>query len=323
MPQCQHNGAYQKKIQVTAKIESLDQDQSAATRAGRWAFLALLAGNISLSIGALLVRLADTGPTASAFWRMAIALPFLLALAWRENGARASGGRLPPRGAIIVASAAGIFFALDLVAWHIGILQTKVANATLFGNCASLLLVIWGIFLARTVPRGWQALAILLAFAGSALLMGQSYELSPAFLVGDLLSLLAGILYTGYVILMQRVRGTLAPWTALAISSVVCVPILLGTALALGEAIVPQNWTPLILLALTSQIIGQGLMTWSLPRFSPLVIGLTLLVQPAVAALAGWLAFGELLGPIDIFGGMMVGVALVLIRLPSRRTAPI
>ena len=35
------------------------------------------------------------------------------------------------------------------------------------------------------------------------------------------------------------------------------------------------------------------------------------------------LAFGELLGPIDIFGGMLVGAALVLIRLPSRRTAPI
>ena len=303
---------------MTAKIDHLDETSRAAPLAGRWAFLALLAGNISLSIGAMLVRLADTGPTASAFWRMAIALPILLALAWRE-----SGGRLPPRSAILIAGAAGIFFALDLAAWHIGILQTKVANATLFGNCASLLLVLWGIFLTRTLPRGWQALAILLAFAGSALLMGQSYELSPSYLVGDLLSLLAGVLYTGYVILMLRVRGTLAPWTALAISSVVCVPILLGTALALGETIMPQNWTPLILLALTSQIIGQGLMTWALPRFSPLVIGLTLLVQPAVAALAGWLMFGELLGPIDIFGGMMVGAALVLIRLPSRRAAPI
>lgn len=303
---------------MTAKIESLDAKDAAVPNAGRWAFLALLAGNIALSVGALLVRLADTGPTASAFWRMAIALPFLLALAWRE-----SGGRMPPRNAIVVASAAGIFFALDLAAWHIGILQTKVANATLFGNCASLLLVIWGIFLARRWPRGWQALAILLAFAGSALLMGQSYELSPAYLVGDLLSLLAGVLYTVYVLLMLRVRGALEPWTALAISSVVCVPILLATALALGETIMPQNWTPLILLALTSQIIGQGLMTWSLPRFSPLVIGLTLLVQPAVAALAGWLAFGELLGPIDIFGGMLVGAALVLIRLPNRRASPI
>ncbi|MBL8651890.1 MAG: DMT family transporter [Sphingopyxis sp.] len=288
------------------------------TGTGRWAFAALLAGNIALSIGAMLVRLADTGPTASAFWRMTLAAPVLIFLAWRETG-----GRLPPRPAMLIAAAAGIFFALDLAAWHIGILQTKVANATLFGNCASLLLVIWGIFLTRSLPRGWQALAIGLAFAGSALLMGQSYELSPDYLVGDLLSLLAGVLYTGYVILMQRVRGTIGAWSALAIASLVCPPILLSTAVALGEVIVPHNWTPLLLLALTSQIIGQGLMIWSLPRFTPLVIGLTLLVQPAIAALAGWIMFGELLGPVDLLGGAMVGAALVLIRLPSRGERPI
>ena len=212
---------------------------------------------------------------------------------------------------------------LDLAAWHLGILQTKVANATLFGNSASLLLVIWTIVVTRAWPRGPQALAILFAFAGSALLMGRSYELSPAYLVGDLLSLLAGVLYTGYVILMQRVRGTVAPWTALSIASFVCVPILLGTALALGERVMPHDWTPLILLALTSQIVGQGLMTWSLPRFSPLVIGLTLLVQPAIAAFAGWIVFDERLGTVDIFGGMLVGAALVLIRLPSRAARPI
>lgn len=303
---------------MTAKTEAMEAGRAGEARGARWAFAALIAGNIALSLGAMLVRMADTGPTASAFWRMTLALPVLLFFAWRETG-----GRMPPRGAIWVAAAAGVFFALDLAAWHIGILQTKVANATLFGNSASLLLVLWGIFLARTWPRGWQALAVLLAFAGSALLMGQSYELSPAYLVGDLLSLLAGVLYTAYVLLMLRVRDTLAPWTALAIASAVCVPVLLGTALALGEAVMPQNWTPIILLALTSQIIGQGLMIWSLPRFPPLVIGLTLLIQPAFAALTGWLGFGETLTAIDIFGGMMVCAALVLIRLPSRRRAPI
>jgi drug/metabolite transporter (DMT)-like permease len=308
--------AWVAKENLTAGQEVSDGSQAMQT--GRWAFAALLAGNIALSIGAMLVRLADTGPTASAFWRMTLAAPVLLFFAWRETG-----GRLPPRSAIHIAGAAGIFFAFDLAAWHIGILQTKVANATLFGNCASLLLVIWGIFLTRTLPRGWQALAIGLAFAGSALLMGQSYELSPDYLVGDLLSLLAGVLYTGYVILMQRVRGTIGSWSALAIASIVCPPILLTTAFALNEVIVPHNWTPLLLLALTSQIVGQGLMIWSLPRFTPLVIGLTLLVQPAIAALAGWLMFGELLGPVDLLGGLMVGAALVLIRLPSRSARPI
>lgn len=303
---------------MATKDETATARIGIAPQGGRLAFAALLGGNIALSLGALLVRLADTGPVATAFWRMLLALPFLAFFAWREGG-----GRLPPRGAIVIAACAGVFFALDLIAWHIGILQTKVANATLFGNCASLLLVIWGIMLARKLPPGWQALAIFLAFAGSALLMGQSYELSPAYLVGDLLSLLAGVLYTGYVLLMQRARGALEPWAALTISTVICVPLLLGTSLALGEVLIPRDWTPILLLALTSQIIGQGLLIWSLPRFSPLVVGLTLLVQPAVAALAGWLAFDERLGLIDIVGGMMVGAALVLIRLPSRRAAPI
>jgi len=85
----------------------------------------------------------------------------------------------------------------------------------------------------------------------------------------------------------------------------------------------PVDWTPLVALALSSQVVGQGLLIWALPRFSPLVIGLTLLVQPAIAALAGWLMFGERLGAIDLAGGLMVGAALVLIRLPSRRQRPI
>jgi drug/metabolite transporter (DMT)-like permease len=306
---------------MTAKMDSIDAAPDAGNAAGRWAFAALIGGNVALSLGAMLVRMAEAdgvGPTASAFWRMTLAMPLLLLFAWRETA-----GRMPPRPAVLIAIAAGIFFALDLAAWHFGILQTKVANATLFGNCASLLLVLWTIFLTREMPRGWQATAILLAFAGSALLMGQSYELSPDYLVGDLLSLFAGVLYTGYVILMQRVRDTLAPWTALAIASAVCVPILLGTALALGETVMPQNWTPLILLALASQVVGQGLMIWALPRFSSLVIGLTLLIQPAFAALTGWIGFGETLSAIDIVGGMMVGAALVLIRLPNRAARPI
>lgn len=303
---------------MTAKIESVDEASETGVRAGRWAFAALVGGNLALSLTAMVVRFADTGPVAAGLWRMAIALPILLALAWRETG-----GRMPSARALWIALGAGAFFALDLAAWHLGILQTKVANATLFGNSASLLLVIWGIMLSRTLPRGWQALAILLAFAGSALLMGQSYEASAAYLVGDLLSLLAGALYTGYVLMMQRVRGEIGPWSALAIASAAGLPILLGTALALGEAILPHNWTPLIVLALMSQVVGQGLLIWALPRFSPLIVGLTLLVQPAIAAVAGWLVFHETLSVMEIFGGALVAAALVLIRLPSRATRPI
>lgn len=299
-------------------MDSIDAAPGAGGGAGRWAFAALVGGNLALSLTAMVVRFADTGPMAVGVWRLTLALPILLILMRRETG-----GRMPSPRAWWIAAGAGVFFGLDLAAWHIGILQTKVANATLFGNSASLLLVVWGVMLSRTLPRGWQALAILLAFAGSALLMGQSYEASSAYLVGDLLSLLAGALYTGYVLMMQRVRGEIGPWSALAISSAAGIPILLAAALALGETIMPHDWTPLIVLALMSQLVGQGLLIWALPRFSPLVIGLTLLVQPVVAAVAGWLIFHETLSAIEIFGGALVAAALVLIRLPSRRAKPI
>lgn len=302
---------------MTDKAIPIDPARLVAT-GNRWAFAALVGGNLALSLTALVVRFADTGPVAAALWRLLLALPILALLGWRE-----AGGRIPRKGALWIAGGAGVFFALDLAAWHLGIVQTKVANATLFGNAASLLLVMWGILLARKLPRGWPAAAIVLAFVGSGLLMGQSSEASPDYLAGDLLSLLAGALYTGYVLMMQRVRGEIGPWSALAISSVAGIPILAGTALVLGEAILPHNWTPLIALALMSQVVGQGLLIWALPRFSPLVIGLTLLVQPVVAAIAGWLIFGELLGPIDLLGGAMVAAALVLIRLPSRAARPI
>src|SRR3546814_14803237 len=76
---------------------------------------------------------------------------------------------------------------------------------------------------------------------------------------------------------MQRVRGGLGAWTTLGLSSAATLPVLLGAAVALGEVVMPVDWTPLVALALSSQVVGQGLLIWALPRFSPLVIGLTLL----------------------------------------------
>jgi drug/metabolite transporter (DMT)-like permease len=44
------------------------------------------------------------------------------------------------------------------------------------------------------------------------------------------------------------------------------------------------------------------------------VVGLALLTQPAVASIYGWLAFGEVLSPLDIVGMVLVGAALAVSR---------
>ena len=274
------------------------------------AFAALVAGNIAIAFGPLLVRFADSGPIATGFWRLALAVPFLALMGWRA-GFRLSHVQPAIFGLTAVA---GFFFGIDIIAWHIGIFQTKLGNATLFANCASLLLVIYGIVIARKLPGKWQILSVVLAFAGAALLMSQSLELSPRNFAGDLLCLFAGLTYTVYLVIMIRVRDTTESWSALAMASFVAAVVLLPAAVVAGEQIVPTVWWPVLLLAFSSQFFGQGCLTYALPHFSPLVIGIALLLQPALSAAAGWIAFGEVLSPIDIFGGFMVMAALVLVR---------
>ena len=299
--------------------------QSGATNApAPFAFLALIIGNAALATGPLFVRLADVGPVASGFWRLALALPILLALAFWEHRRRLAGGSIRAgRSVLWLAAAAGVFFAADLASWHIGILQTKMANATLFGNSASLIMAATTLLLARRWPVKAETLALTFAVVGAVLLLRESGQQGTARLRGDLLCLLAGVLYTGYMLTMQRARGALGSWAALGLSTAAGVLPLLLFAMVLGEAIWPGDWRPVVLLALTSQLVGQGLLIYALPHFSALVVGLTLLTQPAVSALIGWMFRGETLTTTELIGGVLVAAALVLIRLPlaSRNAA--
>ncbi|MBJ6122385.1 DMT family transporter [Sphingomonas mollis] len=278
------------------------------------AFAVLIVANIALAFGPWFVRAADTGPVASAFWRITLATPMLAALAL-AGGARPQ--RLPG-GLWALLVVAGVAFAADLGTWHLGILRTTLANATLFGNCATLFFPIYGFLIARAWPTRTQGSALVLAGVGAALLMGRSYQLDPRNLAGDLMCLGAGIMYTGYFIVMARVRDTMAPLSALALSSFASIAPLYVFATILGESLWPTQWGPLIGVALVSQVLGQGCMIYALGKLSPLVVGITLLVQPVVAGAVGWIVYGERLGLPDLVGAAMVAVALVLVRRTPR-----
>ena len=285
-------------------------------RPHRLAYPALLAGNAALAFGPWLVRVADTGPVAAGFWRLALALPFLWLLA------RLAGQPVhwPGRKLGVALAGAALFFAADLAAWHAGIRLTKLGNATLFGNFASFAFAAYGLWLARRWPTHMQAVALTLAAAGCAALMAGSAELSPRHLRGDILALAAGLLYTGYLIIVERARGRLKPLPLLFLASLFGALMLLPLSLALGERIMPDDWLPLFALAFASQVVGQGLLVYALGHVPPLVVGLALLTQPAISALIGWLAYGETLTAIDWTGALAIGVALVLVRLHQRRT---
>ena len=136
--------------------------------------------------------------------------------------------------------------------------------------------------------------------------------------MGDLFCILAGLFYAFYLVAIDRARRTMAPMPVLALATLTgAVPLLLFV-LASGETLVPHDWTPLILLSLGSQVVGQGLLVYSIGNLSPVVVGIGLLTQPAASALIGWAAYRERLGLADLIGAILVCAALVLIRLPGK-----
>lgn len=280
----------------------------------------MLLGNVALAFGPWLVRLADTGPVAAGFWRLAIALPFLWLLA-RSVGQPVHWPGRPMAAALALAA---FFFAADLAAWHAGIRLTKLGNATLFGNFASFAFAAYGLWLARKWPSPIQGIALALAAAGCVALMAGSAELSARHLRGDALALAAGLLYTFYLIIVERVRarGRLQPLPLLFLASLFGALMLLPFSLALGERVLPGDWVPLIVLAFTSQIIGQGLLVYALGHVPPLVVGLAFLTQPAISAAIGWTVYGETMTHLDWTGAVGIAIALVLVRLRDRKPGP-
>jgi len=291
--------------------KSFRAQSAALPAAGAGALALLLLGNLAMAFGPVFVRLADCGPVAAGLWRMVVPLPVLWLLARRA--------RQPvfglDRGVMARLVVAGVVLGLDLASWHLGIAHTRLGNATLFGNLGSLFLMIWGLVIARRRPRAMELAAVGAALAGAAILLGRSLQIATTTVLGDLLCIQAGTLYFLYFLALRPVQSRVGNWALVFHAGVFAAPIMLATALALGEVIVPHSWWAVVALALCSQVVGQGLLIRSLPRFSPLVIGLALLTQPAISVLIGLVVFHETPGLTDLVGVVLVSGALVLARL--------
>jgi drug/metabolite transporter (DMT)-like permease len=280
----------------------------------RFAFPMFLLGSAILSAGPLFVRLADVGPVQSAFWRLALGAPFLFALV------RLTEGRLPRPGESSNARwlvFAGLFFAADLASWHFGIGRTTLANSTLLANSTAFLFPIWGYAVARRWPARQAALALVLAAAGILTLTSQSASLSTTNLTGDLLCLLAAVFYTGYLVVMDKARGGMSALSALAYATTAGAIALFPAAVLSNGPFWPEDWRPLLILALSSQVAGQGLIIFALPHLRPISSGLGLLIQPAFAATLGFLWFNEVLSAVDAGGMALIFVAILLVRRQS------
>jgi drug/metabolite transporter (DMT)-like permease len=301
-----------------------------------------LTGALTIAFSSILVRLSHTSPSTAAIFRCAYALPALGLLAWREDrrlGARSRRARRP-------ALAAGVFFAADLVMWHHSIEDVGAGLATVLANVQVVILplVAWGLLSERPARR--VLLALPASLAGVLLISGVleqgAYGRNPG--RGAMFGLGAGIAYVGFLMLLRRggsdLRRPAGPlFDATAVATVAC----LLEGIVVGDARLIPTWPGagwLIVLALSSQVIGWLLISSSLPRLPSSIGSMLLTLQPIGSVLLAALIFGESPSALQLAGVVLVLGALLGVglrreppqpthrrrpapgRLPAARTSP-
>ena len=277
--------------------------------------LALFAGATAIATAPLFVKVSETGPVATAFWRVALALPFLwtwsLAVQRGEHYASFTAERR-----LIIA--AGLFFAGDLAVWHWSIVLTSVANSTLLANLAPIFVTLAVWVLVRRSPTAAFLAGLAIALTGVALLIGADFRLGARELAGDALGVITAMFYAAYQLTVTRLRASVATASLMAWSGLVTAVALLPVALLSGEQILPATltgWVKLIGLALIAQAAGQSLIAYAMAHLPATVSSVGLLLQPVLAALFAWALLGEALGWLQFAGGVAV---LVGIRIAQR-----
>jgi drug/metabolite transporter (DMT)-like permease len=280
-------------------------------------------GALAIAFSSILVKLADVSPSTAAIFRCAYALPLLGVLAaWERRRFGPRSGR--ERGLAVIA---GVLFAADLICWHHAIGAVGAGLATVLGNLqvAFVPLVAWVVLSERPGRRILATLPVVMlgVVLVSGVLEHGAYGSDPV--GGMLYGLATGLTYAGFILVLRhgnadlrRPAGPLFDATATATVTAI------AAGLVIGDADLAPSWPAhgwLVLLALTSQVLGWLLISISLPRLPAALTSLLLTVQPVGSVILGAIIFGESPTPLQL-----AGVAAILTGLAtlarSRSPAP-
>ena len=277
----------------------------------------LIIGASCLGISPIFVRLSETGPVSTAFWRSSLAIPIIYLIfkiqlfysvkLFKKN--------------LLVLFLPGIFLGIDHAAWHHGIMLTSIANATLFACMAPVFVVIYGWFLFSWNVTMSYLISLVVVIFGSVILLYNSLELSYNNFLGDFWSLFAGACYAAYLISTGIMRdGKFNYKLILFFSTISSAFTLLIITLISKENFFPDTsygWLILVLIALISQVIGIGLITWALGKVKTSLASLTLMTEPVAATIAASIVLHEFINFNQLVGGIIIVFGIIFAQNSS------
>jgi inner membrane transporter RhtA len=250
----------------------------------------------------------ELGPAATAFLRVALAA-VLLAVLWRPT-VRGHGRR-----DLALAAAFGLALCAMNLSFYEAIDRIPLGIAVTIEFAGPL-----GVAIALS-RRAVDAVWVVLAAAGILLLARGGGHIDTG---GVLLALLAGVFWAAYILLNAAAGRVFKGGSGLAIAMVVGGLALLPVGIASGgdRLLRPHLLAAGAGVAMLASAIPYSLELEALRRLPAQVFGILMSIEPAMAALAGFVILGEDLNGRDILGIVMVAAASVGSSLMATEKPP-
>jgi drug/metabolite transporter (DMT)-like permease len=268
--------------------------------------LAVMLAVFAWGFGPLFVKGIDASVATIVFWRVLIAVPVAVLVAYL------TGGRvdLP---LLRRAFPTSICFALSFIFGFASFQQTSIVNATLIPALQPALILIVAARLFGDRRSRSDIVFAGIAFLGVvAVVAGASAD--GASLHGDVLAVANLLVFTGYFLLAKRARdGNVHAWSFLAAvfidTAIIVVPWALLTSGDL-DAVHGTDWLLLVGLVLFPGMVGHGLMTWAHHYLDVTLTSMMTLANPVVSIIGAWIIYSQSLGVVQIFGALVVLASL-------------
>ena len=207
-------------------------------------------------------------------------------------------------------AAASLCATASALLWAISFNHTSVASSTVLRSLTPLFISLGAWLILKQKFDRQFIMGMTLSIVGATTIGWDDLQLGTDLLIGDGIALLSAALHGVNLLIIGylRDRGCTTDRVLLwrcGCGALTILPIIYLT----GDRLLPTSisaWLNVIALAVVCQTFGQGLLVYSLKRFSSSFVGVFALLKPLITALLAWAIFSEEIGLIN-------GVALVSI----------
>ena len=213
----------------------------------------------------------------------------------------------------------GIAIAAASTLQQYGIAYTTVGKAGFITALYIVIVPILGIFLKRK-PRLIIWFSVLLALVGLYFLCMTD---SLSFSKGDTLVLLCAFVFSLHIMIIDHfspmVDGVRMSCIQFAVAGVLCgIPALIFEHPTFSSLI--SAWAPILYAGILSCGVAYTLQIVAQKNYDPTVASILLSLESVFSVLAGWVILHQALSPREIFGCVLVFIAIILVQLPTPKT---